>query len=364
MRVQSSRSGRRALAYLKAAVRRLPAPRDEAAVDVLRGMRTLATGHAPNATVTERQEKSGANRKAHGLVAGPPIPKPPPLPVDTVRAEFPETSPWSEVRSLYVAGKDPLRFDLDLFEQLNKEYADHPLVPAPRVLEPAGRAETARKRVDWTQRFMDVRDTTVLEVGCGQGYGAYVLAHDYGSVVTAVDVVEYTTWAQLAGENVTFVFADMAANNPFEHDTFDRIVSYTVWEHVVHPRRLLQETYNVLKPGGQALIRANLYAGPMASHRYREIYFPWPHLLFSDDVISDWYVKNGHRPRRASWVNRLSWGHYERYIAEIGFNLRHLSFESRPFDEDFYHRFEDTLSRFPVEDLKRDFFNVVLEKPA
>src|SRR5205814_8976577 len=68
---------------------------------------------------------------------------------------------------------------------------------------------------------------------------------------------------------------------------------------------LLQETYNVLKPGGLALIRANLYAGPMASHRYRHVFFPWPHLLFPDDVISDWFEKNGQPRRGTAWVNRL-----------------------------------------------------------
>ncbi len=204
-------------------------------------------------------------------------------------------------------------------------------MPLPRSFEPADMVAHARKRIDWAQGFVDLRDTTVLEIGCGRGYDVYVIAHDYGSVVHGIDVVEYASWAQFGGDNVTFIFGDMAADNPFEHNTFDRIISYTVWEHVVHPSRLLQETYNVLKPGGQALIRANLYAGPQASHRYREIFFPWPHLLFSDDVISRLGRQERARSERASWVNRLSWGHYERYIAEIGFNLRHLSFSgARP----------------------------------
>ena len=360
MTPKSSSTVRRAGLRVQGALRRLPAPRDQAAIDALQGVRTLLTGHTPSS----RSSRSGGRAKPYGLVPGPPIPKPPKLAEGIERAQLPEITSQREIRSVYHAGKDPRRFDVDLFEELNKEYADKPLVPNPRSFEPVDMMAGARKRIDWSQGFLDLRDTTVLEIGCGRGYTPYVLAHDYGSVVHAIDVVEYESWAQLEGDKVTFVFGDMAAENPFKHDTFDRIVSYTVWEHVVHPRRLLQETYNVLKPGGQALIRANLYAGPQASHRYREIYFPWPHLLFSDDVISDWYVKNGHRPKRAAWVNRLSWDNYERIIGEIGFNLRHLSFSSRPLDEAFYERFEDMLGRFPIEDLKRDFFNVVLEKPA
>ena len=35
--------------------------------------------------------------------------------------------------------------------------------------------------------------------------------------------------------------------------------------------------------GGLAWIKAN--RGPKASHRYRWVNFPWPHLLFTDEVF-------------------------------------------------------------------------------
>jgi hypothetical protein len=127
---------------------------------------------------------------------------------------------------------------------------------------------------------------------------------------------------------------------------------------------MLERTYRVLKPGGLAYIKANLYAGPKASHRYRDIYFPWPHLLFSDDVIRDWDVKHGREPRGSSWVNRLSWEQYERCIVDIGFELREVKFDIATWDEGFYRRFEDMLGRYRRIDLSRDFFTVVLEKPG
>jgi hypothetical protein len=102
----------------------------------------------------------------------------------------------------------------------------------------------------------------------------------------------------------------------------------------------------------------------MASHRYREIYFPWPHHLFSDDVIAEWDAKNGRGPEGSAWVNKLTWNHYERYIHDIGFRLRALSFTKADWDEEFYQRFEDVLGRVPRWDLERDFFTAVLEKPA
>jgi SAM-dependent methyltransferase len=153
-------------------------------------------------------------------------------------------------------------------------------------------------------------------------------------------------------------------DNPYADNSFDVIYSLVVWEHVVHPRALLQETYNMLKPGGLAWIRANLFLGPQASHRYREVNFPWPHLLFSEDVFRDWDQMHGRRPLGPAWVNRLTWDNYERYIEEIGFRIRYLRFDKCEWDEEFYLRFEDMLGRYPRRDLERDYFRVVLEKPV
>jgi SAM-dependent methyltransferase len=363
---------------VKRLIHRLPAPRDRAALGVLRSVRSLVTGQVPAPRAHRAQPLAKAPVKApaaapvkapkpapFGLVPGPTLTRTPKLPEDTAWTPFPPmTSAGDLLRSLYETGDRPPRFDADLIDQLNAEYADKRVVRAPRTFMPDAMQKAARKRVAWAHPYVDLRNTTVLEIGCGQGYEAYITAHDYGSQVHGVDVNEYTTWPQLAGDRVSFTCVDIAQDNPFEDNTFDRIVSYTVWEHVLHPRRLLEETYKVLKPGGLALIRANLYAGPMASHRYREIFFPWPHLLFTDDVIRDWDAKHGRDTRGSEWVNRLSWNHYERYIAETGFRLRHRGFAETALDEEFYHRFEDVLGRFPIQDLKRDFFNVVLEKPA
>jgi cyclopropane fatty-acyl-phospholipid synthase-like methyltransferase len=360
-------------AQAKRLIRRLPAPRDQAALAVLRDLRALATGRAPAPKPVRPRPSSTppkpSSRRAKPAASGParvpPLVRPPALPEGAERVPFPPMEAAGElVRSLYETGGRPERFDIELLEQLNAEYADRRVVRAPRSFLPAAMQEAARARVAWAQTYVDLRDTSVLEIGCGQGYEAYVVANDYGSSIHGVDVNEYTTWAQLASDRVSFTCGDMTQDNPFARESFDRVVSYTVWEHVVHPRRLLRETFSVLKPGGLALIRANLYAGTMASHRYREIYFPWPHLLFSDDVIRDWDAKHGRETRGSEWVNRLTWNHYERYIAEAGFRLLHRGFAESEWDEAFYRRFEDVLGRFPAEDLKRNFFNVVLEKPA
>jgi SAM-dependent methyltransferase len=262
--------------------------------------------------------------------------------------------------------EDPRRrsFDVALLQSLNEEYRDKPIVPAPRQLSSQSLGAAARQRVLWAHKWVDLADKLVLEVGCGNGYEVWSMAHNLGADAHGVDIQEPDCWEDLRGDRVHLQRVDLTETNPFPEGSFDRIVSYTVWEHVQHPHKLLEETYRLLKPGGLMWIRANLWAGPQASHRYRDIYFPWPHHLFSDDVIAEWSAQQGGAPEGAAWVNKLTWNHYERYFHDVGFRLRKRAFQSLPWDEEFYQRFEDVLGRIPRWDLERDFFTAVLEKPA
>lgn len=255
-----------------------------------------------------------------------------------------------------------IRYDVELFERLNAEYAERPLVPTPRRYDHEAMIESAVGRVRGVHRAIDLAGRKVLEVGCGGGYELWYAAHALGADAWGVDVVERRAWPALRGDRVHLQVADLATTNPFAPDSFDRAMSFTVWEHVMHPYRMLVETHRVLRPGGLFWMKANLHRGPQASHLYRHISFPFPHLLFSDDVISEALARRGVEVDGAAWVNRLTWAHYEDYIREIGFRILALRFRETPLDEAFYERFHDVLGRYPRWELSRDFFEVVLEK--
>jgi SAM-dependent methyltransferase len=263
------------------------------------------------------------------------------------------------------APEEPWRaFDVELFTALNDEYASHPIVPHALQYDMASVVERGRRRLLAIHREIDLRGKTVLEVGCGSGIEAWYLAHHFDSDAWGVDVRPRRAWPVLSGDRVHLLDADISGDNGLEDGFFDRVVSNTVWEHIHRPHAALETVYRVLKPGGLAWIRANLYRGPTASHRYRDIYFPFPHLLFSDDVIAEGLRRAGKTAQGAAWVNRLTWEQYETHIREIGFAIRALRFDLNPLDEPFYARFEDVLGRYPRRDLERGFFTVVLEKPA
>ena len=251
-----------------------------------------------------------------GRVIGPALP--PVEPRDITWVSRPETLRRGIVKSVYDTGAPPPTFDVDLLETLNQEYAQRKLVADPPKYDPDSLEMAARRRVQWVHGMVDVYGKRTLEIGCGSGFEVWSLAQHYDCEAYGVDVSEYGPWAALAGERVHFEMTDLGVHNPFPPNHFDRVISFTVWEHVLHPYALLEETYKALKPGGLAWI----------------------------------------------WVNRLSWRHYEDAMLRIGFKIRLVNFTKAPMDREFYERFENVLGRFPEWDLQTDYFLVVLEKPA
>src|SRR5262249_4589024 len=155
--------------------------------------------------------------------------------------------------------------------------------------------------------------------------------------VTGVDVVAYDSWEN-APKGVRFMQADMAGDVS-TLGKFDFIYSFSVWEHIEHPYTPLENALAVIEPEGRMVLPAQLYRGPKASHRYREVFFPWPHLLFDDDVFEAYYRSIGREPMRAAWVNKLTYAHYLMYFDLVGWEKRRVKVSDPIFDEEFYLRF-------------------------
>jgi len=264
------------------------------------------------------------------------------------------------------------KYDLELFLELNREYESKPIVPRPRELTSEYRTNHSRKRAIQIHKSIGLKGKRIIEVGCGGGEFSRVLADEYGCKVIGIDIVEYPTWAGLRTEKVQLMICDLGKKKSWRQlleiagGPVDRIVSLVVWEHTKHPYTMIESCYNLLKRRGIFYLRANLYRSAVASHRYREVYFPWPHLLFSDEVFEAFYRKILNDPSavvRAAWLNKLTYAQYLFYFKQIGFKLKKEWLKTRELDQEFYQRFEEKLSAYPLFDLTHDFFNVVLEKP-
>lgn len=275
-----------------------------------------------------------------------------------------------------------MKYDLDLFLALNEEYRSKPLVAAPPAYDPEALAQRAARRAEIINSRVRAEGKRILEIGCGRGEVCVALNNVYGCRVVGVDVSRYPHWDDVPS-GVKLIQTDLTADNPPDIGQFDLIYSNSVWEHVRHPYTMLQRSYDVLVPGGHFLLSANLYRGPKASHRYREIFFPWPHLLFSDEVIDEYYrhlrtppagetwisedsVESSYREQErwgSAWVNQLSIADYFNYFKLVGYDVEHVKYSITPLDEEFLVRFADKLDRFPRYDLERDFLHVKLRKP-
>ena len=264
-----------------------------------------------------------------------------------------------------------LSYDLDLFMGLNDEYASkraaQELVSATNVMR-RGELESAGRKVAEVNKDLDFKKgMRVLEIGCGRGYLGEVLRRDYGCEVVGLDIRRYPEWDDLLTEGLDLRLHDISLGRNEDLGVFDRIVSLSVWEHMEHPYAALTAVKHLLNPNGGSLayIAANLYRGTKASHRYREVFFPWPHLLFDDDVFVQFHRAIGSNSfRPAAWVNKLTVAHYEKYVQQLDFDVVKQWTRGTPIDEEFYERFIDKLGRYPLYDLERDFIYLVLGRQS
>ena len=127
---------------------------------------------------------------------------------------------------------------------------------------------------------------------------------------------------------------------------------------------MLKACSDLLADNGDFYLRANLHRGATASHRYREMFFPWPHLLFDESVFYEFYEHKGLRQRGPSWVNKLTFAQYLHYFQKLNLNVEQQWLSQHPLDEEFYDRFEEDLSRYPTFDLVTEFFDVKLKKTS
>ncbi len=257
-------------------------------------------------------------------------------------------------------------YDLDLFMELNEQYSrnDTALKQASAIKDKdTNPLENTIKRISYVDRFLQFKKgMRVLEIGCGRGHLSSLLKLKYGCDVVGVDIRTYPEWEKFQSEGVDLRIHDVSTMNNDDLGNFDRIIALVVWEHMEHPYAGLTAVKDLLKPAGKGLayISANLYRGPKASHRYREVFFPWPHLLFEDEVFIQFYQRQGRNNVRASWVNKLTVAHYETYLRQLDFEIVRQWTTGTPIDEEFYQRFVDRLGRYPRFDLENDFFHVVL----
>jgi SAM-dependent methyltransferase len=99
------------------------------------------------------------------------------------------------------------------------------------------------------------RNTTVLDAGCGVGYGSAFLAERAQRVVGVDRSAEAIRHARVryAAHNVEFVEANLVAL-PFEDESFDVVCAFETIEHLEDQPAFLRECARVLRPAGTLFV--------------------------------------------------------------------------------------------------------------
>ncbi len=142
-------------------------------------------------------------------------------------------------------------------------------------------AQAAKKRHIASKLLLNRPDLEVLDIGCGWGGMALMLARDYGARVTGItlsteqlDVARARAEEEGLSDRVRFELMDYRNWK----QPVDRVVSVGMFEHVGidHYRRFFQTVRGALRPDGVALIHAiGRYEGPGSTNPWLTKYiFP------------------------------------------------------------------------------------------
>ena len=115
------------------------------------------------------------------------------------------------------------------------------------------------------------KHTTVLEIGCGEGYGTHSLS-SHVKHITGVDLnsraIEHAS-QKYESQQCSFTLSD-GTTLPFDDRSFDVVISLQVIEHVRDDLAFLQEIRRVLKAEGTCIITT-----PNGSYRVAPQRPPW-----------------------------------------------------------------------------------------
>ncbi len=100
------------------------------------------------------------------------------------------------------------------------------------------------------------KDKTVIDLGCGTGYGSKLIANKGAIKVYSFDIdPNAINYAKNNYPDDKVIYTTSNADNTKLPDNFaDIVLNFEVIEHLKNPEKLIAEIYRILKPGGVCII--------------------------------------------------------------------------------------------------------------
>ncbi len=178
-----------------------------------------------------------------------------------------------------------------------------------------------------------VRDKTVVDFGCGEGYEVVELAQHGARRVIGVE--PWPKWIASAKDRI--VSEGVADRSEIverwdeSRPKVDVIFSLDSFEHYEDPAAILDLMHGMLKPGGCVLVAFGPpWYHPYGGHLFSV--FPWAHLVFSEHAMVTWRTGlPGKEPRTSlleAGINQMTVSRFERLVQHSPFQFR--TFEAVP----------------------------------
>ena len=115
------------------------------------------------------------------------------------------------------------------------------------------------------------KNSSVLEVGCGEGYGAKLLSQNVAKIIGLDIDKNIIAHAQKKYGSGNCIFSVYDGKKiPYKDDTFDALISFQVIEHVRDDKNYVSEIYRVLKRNGIFILTT-----PNRTYRLKPGQKPW-----------------------------------------------------------------------------------------
>lgn len=211
---------------------------------------------------------------------------------------------------------------------------------------------------------VNIDGSRVLDVGCGDGIldlGMTKRFRPIEMVGTDLFMPDIEELSQLSKKflnealptNLRFVQCT-ESSLPFPDSRFDFVMSWSVFEHVSDPVRVLKEIRRVLRPRGYMFLQIwPLFHSQRGSHLWKWYPDGWEHLLRShSDLEEEMFEFESQRPALLKAMmedfrslNRLTVSELQASLSSAGLTIRRVSAQSDTID------IPESLLRYPLTDL-------------
>lgn len=200
-------------------------------------------------------------------------------------------------------------------------------------LDPRSSPWYGRKLIlEHTERYRfagkQVKQKTVVELGCGTGYGSTILAQAGAKKVIALDIsAEAIAYAKkhFADKRIDYVIS-RAEKTGLEDNFADIVVSFETIEHLKEPAQFVAEALRILKPGGSLILSTPNRETSFGDNPYHLQEFTVGEL---DSLLSAFTTKKFFGQRRVTYKLVMF---YKKIFRFIPFSGARLLLRFRPWE--------------------------------